>query len=107
VSDRRTSMMATLADIRSKPATPGRIAAAARIEAGLARMAEYAANVLQGGYKARELTVYDREFLMKVAEDESRSQAERDRANRILIGSALTTGDAEFIRRAESNGSQA
>lgn len=107
MSDRRASMMATLADIRSKPATPGRNAAAARIEAALARMAEYAAKAPEGGYKARELTVYDREFLMKVAEDCGRSPAERDRANSILAGSALTTGDAEFIRRAESNGSQA
>lgn len=106
MSDRRASMMATLADIRSKPSTPGRAAAAARIEAGLARMSEFAANAPRGGRKARDITMYDREFLMKVAGDNGRSQEERDRANAILGGSELTSGDAEFIRRAEGKGEQ-
>lgn len=107
MSNRRASMMATLADIRSKPSTPGRAAAASRIEAGLARMSEFAAAAPRDGRKARDITVYDREFLMKVAEDSDRSQEERNRANSILDGSELTTGDAEFIHRAEGKGEQA
>ncbi|MCO8146669.1 hypothetical protein NHN26_15745 [Rhodovulum tesquicola] len=49
MSDRRSRILATLADIRSKPSTPGGQAAIARIEAGLAKMDAYAARAPRGG----------------------------------------------------------
>ncbi len=93
--------MATLAEIRAKPSTPGRVAAIGRIQDGLAKMSEYAANAPNGGGRARSMTFYDRERLMIIAGDRSRSDKERDRAKDILKGNGdITTGDVQFIDRA-------
>lgn len=105
MSDRRSSMIAKLRSLRSvrKP-TPNQLAAAANIEAGLARMSEYAAKAPKGGRKVRAITFIDREHLMQVADDQQRSDAERERARRILTGDDLTTGDLEFINRTSGKG---
>lgn len=99
--DTRASMMATLAEIRSKPSTPGRVAAIGRIEGALARMSEFAANAPRGGARARTMTIHDRENLMRIADDHSRSEKERQRAKDILKGNGdISVGDAQFIDRA-------
>lgn len=99
--DTRASMMATLAEIRSKPSTPGRVAAIGRIQDGLAKMSDYAASAPKGGGRARTMTFYDREQLMGIADDRSRSEKERLRAKDILKGNGdISVGDALFIDRA-------
>lgn len=100
----RASMMATLADIRSKPSTPPRREAIVNIEAGLARMAEYANRAPRGGGRQRAMTTRDHEQLMGIADDQSRTQEERDRAVSILDGNGdITKGDALFLDRADGN----
>ncbi len=102
MSDQRASMEARLASLNavSNP-TAKQAAAAANISAALARMSDYACKAPKGGKTARTITFHDREFLMKVASDQSRHAGERDRANAILNGGAdISEGDAEFINRA-------
>lgn len=99
MTDRRADMMRTLADIRSKPDTPGRRAAAARIEAGLAKMDAYAARA-QRGSSPRAVSPIDREELMKLADSPSASFQTRQRARRILDGSDMSGADASFLDRA-------
>lgn len=104
MNDRRASMMATLADILSKPSTPNRVAAAARIRDGLARMSEFAAQAPRGGGRARTMTFHDREHLMRIADDQGRSGKERDRAKAILDGNGdLSKGDVQFLDRSNGN----
>jgi hypothetical protein len=94
-------MMATLADIRSKPSTPNRVAAAANIERGIANIAEAIARIPRGGERVRNMTFHDKECLMLIADDSSRPEAERDRAKYILAGNGdITRFDALFIDRA-------
>lgn len=101
--DTRASMLATLAEIRSKPSTPGRVAAIGRIQDGLAKMSDYAANTPKGGGRARAMKFHDRERLMGIADDSSRSEKERQRAKDILKGNGdISVGDAQFIDRANS-----
>lgn len=100
----RANMIATLADIRSKKQTPGRARAAANIEAALARMDAYASKAPNGGGHVRAMTVYDREKLMLIVEDGSRSIEVRDRAKRLLDASGnLSQGDLRFISRASGD----
>lgn len=100
----RASMLATLADIRSKPSTARRQASIARIEAGLARMAEYALRAPRGGGRQRTMTIHDRERLMAIADDGNRTEGERDRALSILDGNGdITKGDARFLDRVDGN----
>lgn len=104
MTDRRASMMATLADIRSKPSTSNRVAAAANIERGIANIAEAIARIPRGGEKVRNMTFHDKECLMHIADDPSRSDAERDRAQYILNGNGdITKFDALFLNRATGN----
>lgn len=100
MSDRRASMMATLADIKSKPETPARLKAAANIEAALAAMDNRAAKTPRNDRPARMMTTYDREQAMRIVDDPSRSQAARDEAKSILDGDGnLTEGQARFLGR--------
>lgn len=57
----RASMMATLAEISTKPFTPGREKAKANIRAALARMSDHAARTPRGGPFACAMTIHDRE----------------------------------------------
>ena len=96
----RASMTATLAEICAKPSTPGREKAKANIEAALARMSDHAARAPKGGPVARAMTIHDREFLMTIADNATRSDGERDRAKAILDGDGdLRHGDVEFLKR--------
>ncbi|WP_369927776.1 hypothetical protein [Leisingera sp. XS_AS12] len=105
MSDRRSSMLATLRSLRSvRNPTPNQLAAAANIEAGLSKMSEYAARAPKGGRNIRAITFIEREHLMQVADDQQRSDAERARARSILTGDDLTTGDLEFINRTSGKG---
>lgn len=100
----RASMMATLADIRSKPPTPARRAAMTNIEAALARQADHALRAPRGGGRQRIMTTYDRERLMGMVDDPTRTQGERDRAADILEGNGdITKGDARFLDRVDGN----
>jgi hypothetical protein len=106
MSDKRASMVATLNDIRSKPSTPRRDAAAARLEEGIAKIdayeakkAAYAARNGSGGKRARYITPYDRLELNKIVDDRKTSPDNRDRAKKILDGHSLTEKDVEFLRR--------
>lgn len=100
----RASMVATLADIRSKPSTPARRAAITTIETGLARQADYALRAPRGGGRQRTMTVHDRERLMGMVDDPNRTQGERDRAMSILDGNGdITKGDAQFLDRVDGN----
>ena len=104
MSQIRASMISNLADIRSKPATPGRQRAIANIESAMSRMSDFAAQAPRGGGRHRTITFHDREKLMKITDDPIRSQKERDRALSILEGNGdLTNGDAEFLDRADGN----
>ena len=108
MSSTRASMQQALADILSKPSTPGRAAAIANISAALERMSEFAAKAPRGGGRARAMTIHDREVLMLIADDRSRSQAERDRAAEILdAGGELSRGDVEFLDRATGSAKEA
>ena len=100
MSDRQSSMRATLADLKSKPATDPRLKAIANIESALAKMDSYAAAAPKGGGHGRAMTTYDREALMRIADDPERKDAARLRAKAILSGGpTLSKGDADFVNR--------
>ncbi|MBJ3764612.1 hypothetical protein ILP92_17910 [Maribius pontilimi] len=97
----RASVLATLTEIRAKPFTPGREKAKAKMQAALARMSAHAARASKGGPVTRAMTTHDRESLMTIADDATRSDGERDRAKAILDGDGdLRHGDVEFLKRA-------
>lgn len=97
----RASMMATLAEISAKPSTPNREKAKANIRDALRKMSDHASRAPKGGPKVRAMTTYERESLMKIADDGSRTDAERDRAKAILDSDGdLRSGDVEFLKRA-------
>lgn len=101
MTDRRASMMVTLADIRSKPSTPNRAAAAANLEQAIANISESIARIPRDGEKVRSMTFHDKECLMHIADDPTRSDAERERAQHILDGNGdITKFDALFLDRA-------
>lgn len=63
-------------------------------------MSDYAARAPKGGKPVRDMTIHDRERLMKVVDDGSRNQAERDRAAKLLEQRGqLREGDIQFINR--------
>ncbi len=100
MSDTRSSMLATLADIRSNPSTPNRERAVARIESAQPRMDDYDAGKASGGLHVRAISIYEREHLMSVENDASRGQGARDRASRLLDqADDLREGDLPFIRQ--------
>ncbi|MCA0044656.1 hypothetical protein [Celeribacter litoreus] len=97
-TSKRVDMVATLNDIISKPMTQGRARAAGNIRAALQRMDEYAARNKPGGKHARTMTIYDREVLMSVIDDPSRTDEVRDRAKYLVNGSGdLSEGDTRFL----------
>jgi len=92
-------MMATLADINSKPSTPARQNAAANITAALAKMDQP-----KPARPRWELTFHDRERLMKIADDGKRSDTDRQRAKVILDGGhTLSESDTRFLTKRPSN----
>ena len=95
MSDTRASMLATLADINSKPTTPARQKAAANIAAALAKMDQP-----KPTRPGRERTFHDRERLMKIADDGKRSDTDRQRAKAILDGGdMLSESDMRFLAK--------
>lgn len=123
MTPREAEMRKTLADIMSKPSTPGRKKAAANISAALAKefpsrkrkeaSPEPSADRVNGSAKspprkrseerkAKELTFYDKERLKTLADGHKYGDKVRDWARRVLDGGeSMTERDAEFLKRLE------